>query len=99
MNFARLKRKPTAPGEILREEFLAPMGLTQKALADHIGVDIKVINRLVNGNNSVSPQLALKLAAALNTTPQFWMNAQLAVDLHRAASSVRHLPGFIARAG
>ena len=57
------KRKPTSPGEILNQEFMKPLGLTQKALADHIGVDIKVINRLINGKTSVSSELALNLVS------------------------------------
>jgi addiction module HigA family antidote len=97
MNLKRLKRSPTTPGEILKEEFLLPMGLTQKQLANHIDVDIKVINRLVNDKTSVSPDLALKLASAFNTSPQFWLNAQLAVDLYLAYQELESdLPGEIA---
>jgi len=81
----RLKRKPTHPGEILREEFLAPMKMTQKQLADHLGVDIKVINRIVNERSAVTPAMALKLAHAFNTSESFWLNAQNAVDLYEAA--------------
>jgi addiction module HigA family antidote len=77
-------RRPTGPGEILKEEFLLPLNLTQKVLAEHLGVDIKVINRLINGKTSVSSELALKLGAAFDTTPEFWLNAQLAVDLYDA---------------
>lgn len=83
---------PTTPGEILREEFLQPLGMTQKQLGDHIGSDVKVINRIVNGRTSVSADMALKLGAALGTSPGFWLNAQRAVDLHRAASRLRSLP-------
>ncbi|MCC6807973.1 MAG: HigA family addiction module antidote protein [Deltaproteobacteria bacterium] len=78
------KRKPTSPGEILLAEFLMPMKLTQKQLADHIGCDVKVINRVVNGRTSVTAETAVKLAAALRTTPDFWLNAQKAVDLFEA---------------
>jgi addiction module HigA family antidote len=63
-----MKRRPTAPGEILRDEFLAPLGMTQKMFADHIGQDVKVINRIINGRSSVTAQMALKLAAALGTS-------------------------------
>ncbi len=69
-------RRPTSPGEILREEFLGPLGLTQQKLADHIGSDVKVINRVVNGRTSISAEMALELGAALNTTPEFWLNSQ-----------------------
>lgn len=100
MEFKRMKRQPTTPGEILKEEFLIPMNLTQKELADHIGVDIKVINRLVNDKTSVSPELALKLASTFQTSPEFWLNAQHAVDLYRAYQDFgEDLPRVISKVG
>ena len=87
-----LKRKPTSPGEILQEEYLIPLGLSQKALADHLGYDVKVINRLINGRTGLTAPLALKLAAALNTSPEFWLNAQKAVDLYEASKKISKLP-------
>lgn len=86
------QRKPTGPGEILREEFLNPLGLTQKHLANHLGCDVKVINRIVNGRTSASAEMALKLGAAFRTTPEFWLNAQKAVDLYQAARQLPNLP-------
>lgn len=80
------KREPTSPGEILLEEFLKPLGLTQRRLADHLGCDVKVINRVVNGPTGVTPEMALKLGAAFQTSPEFWLNAQKAVDLYRGRS-------------
>ncbi len=94
----RGKRPPTTPGEILREEFLRPAGLSQRELAERVGCDIKVINRIVNGRSSVTPEMALKLGAALRTTPEFWLNAQRAVDLHAAAARIGELPAPILRA-
>lgn len=76
-----MKRKPTFPGEILNEEFLKPLGITQKELSEHLGCDYKVINRIVNERTSITPEIAIKLALAFNTTPDFWLNAQMAVDL------------------
>ena len=76
-----MKRKPTSPGEILREEFLKPLGLTQKDLSDHLDCDYKVINRIINERASVTPETAIKFAAAFETTPDFWLNAQMAMDL------------------
>ena len=92
------KREPTSPGEILREEFLAPLGMTQKELADHVGCDVKVINRIVNGRTSVSAEMALKLGATFRTTPEFWLNAQKAVDLFRAERSLSKLPSPVLKA-
>src|SRR5688572_4932751 len=88
----KITRRPTGPGEILKEEFLSPLQLTQKQLADHIGCDVKVINRIVNGRTSVSVEMALKLAAAFNTSPDFWLNAQKAIDLYDASLYIKKLP-------
>jgi addiction module HigA family antidote len=87
-----MKRQPTTPGEILQEEFLTPMKMTQKEFADHIGCDVKVINRIVNGRTSVTAEMALKIGAALKTTPDFWLNAQKAVEIYQAAQHVGTLP-------
>lgn len=89
---ARLEREPTGSGEILRKELLEPLGMTQKELADHVGCDVKVINRIVNGRSAVTAQMALRLAATFDMTPDFWLNAQKAVDLYRAAREVGELP-------
>lgn len=86
------RRKPTTPGELLREEFLIPMKLTQKELADHIGCDIKVVNRIVNGRSSVTADIAIRLAAALKTSPDFWLNAQKACDIYHASRQIKRLP-------
>ncbi len=67
-----IKRPPTTPGEILEEEFIKPLGLTQKQLADHIGCDVKVINRIVNNKTSISAEMAVKLGSTFNQ--QFSVN-------------------------
>jgi len=92
------RREPTKPGEILREEFLVPLGMTQKELADHIGCDVKVINRIVNGRTSVSAEMALRLGATFRTSPEFWLNSQKAVDLFRAGHRVPNLPAPVHKA-
>ena len=74
-------------------------GLTQKQLADHIGCDVKVINRIVNDRSSVTAEMALKLAAAFKTSPQFWLNAQLAVDIYRASKKLKKVPKPLPLAG
>lgn len=91
-------RPPTSPGEILREEFLAPLSLTQAELAHHLGCDVKVVNRIVNGRTSVTAAMALKLGAALRTTADFWLNAQQAVDLFEAQRQARSLPAPLVKA-
>jgi antitoxin HigA-1 len=92
------KREPTSPGEILFEEFLKPLGLTQRRLADHLGCDVKVINRIVNNRTAVTSEMALKLGAVFQTSPEFWLNAQKAVDLYRAAAALGALPDSLLRA-
>ena len=74
-------RMPTSPGEILAEEFLGPLGLTQTAFAQHLGVPVRRINEIVRGKRAVSPETAQLFAAALGTSPQFWMSAQSSYDL------------------
>jgi addiction module HigA family antidote len=75
------RRVPTSPGEILQEEFLNPMGMTQTAFAHHIGVPVRRVNEIVKGKRAVSPETAQLFAAALRTSAEFWMNAQSAYDL------------------
>ena len=87
-----IKRPPTTPGEILEEEFLKPLDLSQKQLADHIGCDVKVINRIVNNKTSVTAKMAVKLAPTFNTSPQFWLNAQQAVDIYKAYENIKTIP-------
>lgn len=93
------RREPTSPGEILREEFLVPLHMTQKQLADHLGCDVKVVNRLVNGRTSVSAAMALKLGATFRTSAEFWLNAQKAVDLYRAEQEIEALPAPVSGTG
>jgi len=88
----KLTRKPTSPGQILKEEFLKPLKMTQKQLADHIDCDVKVINRIINEKTSVSAEMALKLGASLNTSPEFWLNSQKAIDVFEAKKIIEKLP-------
>lgn len=78
------KRIPTHPGEVLIEEFLEPMGVTQVALAAHLGVPVQRINELVRAKRGVTPETAWLLAGAFGTTPEFWLALQTNYDLARA---------------
>src|SRR5688500_17394307 len=95
-------REPTHPGEMLLEEFLNPMGLTQRKLADAIGVPYQRINELVNGRRGITPSTALRLAQFLGTTSAFWMNGQVRWDLYHAqkaeASELRRINRYRSRA-
>ncbi|HMN01124.1 MAG: addiction module antidote protein, HigA family [Anaerolineae bacterium CFX3] len=77
-------RIPTHPGEMLMEEFLDPMGISQKDLADHIHVPYQRINEIVNGRRGITPSTALRLAKFFEMSPDFWMNLQLRWDLYFA---------------
>lgn len=74
-------RAPTHPGEMLLEEFLTPMGINQRELAEAIHVPYQRINELVNGRRGITPSTALRLARFFDMTPDFWMNLQLRWDL------------------
>lgn len=75
------KLKPIHPGEVLLEEFLKPMGLSQNRLALHIGVHARRINEIVLGKRAVTANTALRLARYFGTSPQLWLGLQADYDL------------------
>jgi antitoxin HigA-1 len=77
-------RPPTHPGEMLLEEFLKPMGLTQVDAAEKMGISLNRLNELIRGKRGVTADTALRLAKLLKTSPEFWMNLQGAWDLYHA---------------
>ena len=77
-------RTPTHPGEMLLEEFLNPMNLTQRKLADGIHVPYQRINDIVNGRRGITPSTALRLAKYFDMTPDFWMNLQMRWEMYFA---------------
>ena len=91
-------RKPTHPGEMLLEEFLEPMGLTQRELADAIEVPYQRVNEIVNGRRGVTPSTALRLSTYFGTSTDFWMNLQLRCDLYHAreeeADILKRIPRY-----
>ena len=74
-------RIPTHPGEILLEEFLKPMGISQVTFARHLGVPLQRINEIVRGKRGITPDTAWRFSQAFGTTPEFWMNLQTIHDL------------------
>jgi len=78
------KRKPANVGDILVEEFLTPMQVTQGQLAEAMGISRRTVNEICNNKRSVTVDTALMLARALNTTPEFWLNLQRQNDLWAA---------------
>ena len=83
------KRKPASVGEVLMEEFMEPMGLTQGALAEAMGVQRKHVNELCNGRRTVTAATALILARVFGNSPDFWLNVQRRSDLWKAVHSPR----------
>lgn len=80
-------REPTHPGEMLLEEFLTPMGLSQRDLARRIRVPYQRVNELINRRRGITPGTALRLAKCFGNSPGFWMNLQLRWDLYRAQAA------------
>jgi addiction module HigA family antidote len=74
-------RIPTHPGEILLEEFLIPLEMSQVAFAEHIGVPVQRVNEIVRGKRGVTPESAWLFAQAFGTSPEFWLNLQANYDL------------------
>lgn len=80
------KRAPTHPGEMLLEEFLKPIGMSQKKFADHLGWTYAKLNELVHAKRGITPETALDLGDVFNMEPDFWMNLQKDWDLYKAKS-------------
>ena len=83
-------RKPSHPGEILLQEFLEPMGLSQVELARRMEVPVQRVNTLINGKRDITAETAILLSRVLKTTPEFWMNLQDARDLYEAREHLAH---------
>ena len=88
-NQGRMKRKPTHPGEMLREDFLPDFGLTVSGLAEALGVSRQSINELLRERRAISPEMALRLSRFFGNSPEFWLNAQRAVDLWDASQTIK----------
>lgn len=82
-----IDRTPSHPGEILNELYMEPLGLTQAALAEHLGCTRTAINEIVRGKRGISPEMACKLADAFKTTPELWLNLQRDYDLYQTRKS------------
>jgi addiction module HigA family antidote len=87
-NTRHMKRRPTHPGEMLREDFMPDYGLTVAGLAEAVGVSRQSINELLRGRRAVSPEMALRLSRLFGNSAEFWLNAQRAVDLWDAAQAI-----------
>ena len=90
-------RIATHPGDVLREEFLDPLRLTQAELARALAIPLNRVNELVRGKRGVTPESALLLSQYFKNSPEFWMNLQTAYDLSRARDAMRKQPAAAAR--
>lgn len=79
-----LKRQPTHPGVILREEFISALGLTQAEVAQSLKTTFRTVNEIINGKRNVSPDMALRLARFFGTSEELWLNLQDQYDLYKA---------------
>ena len=86
-------RIATHPGVILLKEFLEPLAISQKALAEHLGIPVQRVNEIVRGKRGITPDTAWLLSEAFSTSPQFWLNLQSTHDLsmHRPEHHVQPL--------
>jgi addiction module HigA family antidote len=83
------KLEPVHPGEVLLEEFLKPLKISQNRLALDLGVDSRRINEIVHGKRSITADTALRLAKYFNTSPEFWMGLQIDFDLDNASDHLK----------
>ena len=88
-NTGQRKVRPTHPGEMIREDFLPDYGITGSALAEALGVSRQTVNELLRERRAVSPGMALRLSRLFSNSPEFWLNAQRAVDLWDAAKAIK----------
>jgi antitoxin HigA-1 len=80
----RIERQPTHPGKIIREDYLRPLSMTINGLASLLGVSRKTLSKIINGRGAITPDMALRLSRAFNTTPDLWLNLQKNFDLWQA---------------
>ncbi len=83
----KVKRQPTHPGKIIKEDYLKPLSLTISELALILGISRKTLSKIINERGAVSPDMALRLSRAFDTTPDFWLNLQKNRDLWQAEHS------------
>ena len=80
----RMIRRPTHPGNIIREDYLLPLSITIKGMAENLGVSRKTLSKIINERGAITPDMALRLSRAFDTTPDFWLNLQRNFDLWQA---------------
>lgn len=81
------KRKPSHPGQMLKHHYLGPLGLSITEVAETLGISRKTLSKIINGSSSITPDVALRLSQAFDTTPELWLNLQQTYNLWIAATS------------
>jgi addiction module HigA family antidote len=82
-----MERQPTHPGKIIREDYLKPLSMTINEFASVLGISRKTLSKIINERGAITPDMALRLSRAFNTTPDFWLNLQKNFDLWQAEHS------------
>ena len=85
----KMIRRPTHPGSIIKEDYLLPLSITIKDMADTLGVSRKTLSKIINERGAITPDMALRLSRAFDTTPDFWLNLQQNYDLWHAETVSR----------
>jgi addiction module HigA family antidote len=85
----KMKRKPTHPGRIIKDDYLMPLSITLKDMATLLGVSRKTLSKIVNEHGSITPDMALRLSRAFDTTPDLWLNLQKNYDLWYAEQNLK----------
>ena len=80
----KMKRQPTHPGKIIKEDYLIPLSITIKDMSAILGVSRKTLSKIINERGSITPDMALRLSLAFKTTPELWLNLQMNYDLWHA---------------
>lgn len=90
-----LKRKPVHPGEVLKQDFILPLGISQSQLAKEIGTTFRTINEIVNHRRNISPEMAIRLARYFGTSEELWLNLQNQHDLYNIKEKKRDALQYI----
>jgi addiction module HigA family antidote len=77
----KMKRQPTHPGKIIKEDYLEPLSITIKDMSEYLGVSRKTLSKIINAKGSITPDMALRLSRAFDTTPNLWLSLQKNYDL------------------
>jgi len=83
----KMTRRPTHPGTIIKEDYLLPLSLTVKDMADTLGVSRKTLSKIINERGAITPDMALRLSRAFDTTPDLWLDLQKNYDLWNAENA------------